>query len=255
MLAAELRGVENVCRTGLAPGSTLISRTCETHRGLAPVDNATWEKRLAEGASRLELGRELPAEWAAQCARYKDELLRWNARVNLTAITAPDEVAEKHFLDSVAALPEVAGGVSLLDVGAGAGFPGLPVKLALPALEVTLVDAVAKKVGFLKHVSAQLQLRGVRAVHGRAEGRPASEGLPVVDRVVARAFTDLDSWLGLAPAYLAEGGRIVAMLGRAPSRAEMDAAAARHGLRCVTERRYSLPFSGDPRAVVSFERC
>lgn len=246
--------MENVCRTGTGPESTLISRACEFPRGLTPVDKATWEQRLLEGVNRLGLGLELPETWAPLCARYRDELLRWNARVNLTAITAPDEVAEKHFLDSVAVMPEVVGAGSLLDVGAGAGFPGLPLKLALPGLEVTLVDAVAKKVGFLKHVSAQLQLRGVRAVHGRAEGNRVGEGLPAVDRVVARAFMDLEAWLALAPAYLAEGGRVVAMLGRAPARPELDAAAARHGMRCLSERRYALPFSGDPRSVAVFER-
>ena len=224
-------------------------------RGHEPVDNATWERRLLEGVSRLEVGVELPTEWARACARYKDELLRWNTRVNLTAITSPEEVAEKHFLDSVAVLPEVAGARSLLDVGAGAGFPGLPLKLAVQGLDVTLVDAVAKKVGFLKHVAAQLQLSGVRAVHGRAEGRREAEGLPAVERVIARAFTDLESWLALAPAYLAEGGRVVAMLGRAPPRREVEGAAARHGLRLVTERRYVLPSRGDPRAVAVFERA
>jgi len=249
-----LRPVENVCRKGRALASTLISRACGGPLGLAPVDNATWESRLLEGVAKLELGHVLPPDWAPRCARYRDELLRWNARVNLTAITAPDEVAEKHFVDSVAALPEVWGARSLLDVGAGAGFPGLPLKLAMPELEVTLVDAVAKKVGFLKHVAAQLQLRGVRAVHGRAEGEREVEGLPAVERVIARAFTDLEAWLALAPAYLAEGGKVVAMLGRAPGRAELDAAAARHGLRCTSERRYALPFSADPRAVVVFER-
>lgn len=246
--------MENVCRRGRDPESALISRYCETPRGLTPVDNATWERRLLEGAERLGLGRVLPETWAPQCARYRDELLRWNARVNLTAITALDEVAEKHFLDSVAVLPEVAGAASLLDVGAGAGFPGLPLKLALPGLEVTLVDAVAKKVGFLKHMAARLQLRGVRALHGRAEGCRDKEGLPAAERVIARAFTDLEAWLALAPSYLAGGGRVVAMLGRAPARPELDAAAARHGMRCLSERRYALPFSGDSRSVAVFER-
>lgn len=216
------------------------------------MENGDWERRLAGGAG--ELGLELPRGWAGQSARYRDELLRWNARVNLTAITAEAEVAEKHFLDSLAAWPEVKGARSLLDVGAGAGFPGLPLKLAEPGMEVTLVDAVAKKVGFLKHVAAQLGLRGVRALHVRVEGHPEEEGLPRCERVIARAFTDLDAWLALAPAYLVEGGQVVAMLGRAPARPELDAAAARHGLRCVSDRRYALPWSGDPRAVAVFER-
>lgn len=216
------------------------------------MENKTWDERLEEGARRL--GLSLPGGWAAQAARYRDELLRWNARVNLTAITAEPEVAEKHFLDSLAAWPEVRGARSLLDVGAGAGFPGIPLKLAEPQLELTLVDAVAKKVGFLKHVLTHLEVKGGRALHLRVEGDPDRERLPRCERVIARAFTDLDGWLKLAPAYLAEGGQVVAMLGRAPGRPELDAVAARHGLRCVLERRYALPFSGDPRAVAVFER-
>ncbi len=212
----------------------------------------TWERRLEMGAERLDLA--LPEGWVVQAGRYRDELLRWNARVNLTAITAEAEVAEKHFLDSLAAWPEVRGARSLLDIGAGAGFPGIPLKLAEPGLEVTLVDAVAKKVGFLKHLLAQLGVKGARAVHLRVEGDAASEGLPRCERVIARAFTDVDAWLALAPAYLAEGGKVVAMLGRAPERVELDAVAARHGMRCVSDRRYALPFSGDPRAVAVFER-
>ncbi|MEN9799917.1 MAG: Ribosomal small subunit methyltransferase [Pseudomonadota bacterium] len=213
----------------------------------------TWEQRLETGAGRL--GVSLPEGWVPQVARYRDELLRWNARVNLTAITSEAEVAEKHFLDSLAAWPEVKGARSLLDVGAGAGFPGIPLKLAEPGMEVTLVDAVAKKVGFLKHVLAQLGVKGARALHLRVEGDPESEGLPRCERVIARAFTDLDAWLGLAPAYLAEGGRVVAMLGRAPGREELDAVAARHGMCCLSDRRYVLPFSGDPRAVAVFGRA
>ena len=249
----ELRPVEKVCKTVHGPGRTLVSRTWRGPERLKAVENKSWDERLEEGAGRL--GLVLPGGWAAQTARYRDELLRWNARVNLTAITQEAEVAEKHFLDSLAAWPEVRGARSLLDVGAGAGFPGIPLKLAEPNLEVTLVDAVAKKVGFLKHVLAHLGVKGARALHLRVEGAPEREGLPRCERVIARAFTDLDGWLALAPAYLAEGGQVVAMLGRAPARAELDASAARHGLRCLSDRRYALPYSGDPRAVAVFERA
>ena len=110
--------------------------------------------------------------------RLMGELLKWNAKVNLTAITAPGEVVEKHFLDSLAVLPEVEGAGSVLDVGAGAGFPGLPLKMARPALAVTMVDAVGKKVGYLKAVIAVagLGLTGTKAVHTRAEGKPEADG-------------------------------------------------------------------------------
>lgn len=194
------------------------------------------DKTLSEGASKL--GISLPPGAPELLLSYARELLKWNQKVNLTAITAPDEVVEKHLLDSLAVLPEVQGARSLLDLGAGAGLPGIPLALALPELQVTLVDAVAKKVGFMKHAIAILGLAGrVRAVHARAEGKPDAEGLPRAEVVISRALVEVQGWRALATPYVAPGGRIVAMLGHTAD---------------PTARRYTLPLSGDPRAVAVF---
>jgi 16S rRNA (guanine527-N7)-methyltransferase len=216
------------------------------------VDNARFGERLEEGCRAL--GVALAPEVVPVLWRMQGELLKWNAKVNLTAITAPEEVLEKHFLDSLAVVPEVEGAGSLLDVGAGAGFPGLPLKVARPGLEVTLVDAVGKKVGYLKAVAAVLGLKGVKAVHSRAEGKPEAEGLPRAEVVVARAFMDVPEWLALAPAYLAPGGRVVAMLGKALDEGTLQGHAAARGLKLVSARAYRLPFSGAERQVASFAR-
>jgi 16S rRNA (guanine527-N7)-methyltransferase len=181
-----------------------------------------------------------------------NELIRWNARVNLTAITAPEEVLEKHFLDSLAVLPEVEGAATLLDLGAGAGFPGLPLKIARPQLAVTLVDAVGKKVSFIKATVAAMGLKDVRAIHARAEGQPEAEGLPRAQLLIARAFMDLTDWLALAPAYVQPGGRVVAMLGKAQPDSELRARADERGLSFVSQRQYRLPFSGAERQVAVF---
>nr|WP_233582634.1 16S rRNA (guanine(527)-N(7))-methyltransferase RsmG [Corallococcus sp. CA053C] len=186
--------------------------------------------------------------------RLMAELLKWNAKVNLTAITAPEEVLEKHFLDSLAVLPEVTGATTLLDLGAGAGFPGLPLKLVLPTLGVTLVDAVGKKVAFIKAAAASLGLTGVRGLHARAEGKPETEGIPRAQVLIARAFMDLPDWLALAPAYVEEGGRVVAMLGKAQPDTELQARAAERNLRVVSARSYRLPFSGAERQVAVFAK-
>ncbi len=194
------------------------------------------DKALSEGVRGL--GISLPPGAEVALLAYARELLKWNQKVNLTAITAPDEVVDKHLLDSLAVLPEVQGARSLLDLGAGAGLPGIPLALALPQLEVTLVDAVAKKVGFMKHAIAMLGLAGrVKAVHVRAEGAPDAEGLPRAEVVISRAFMEVEGWRALAKAYVAPGGRIVAMLGQTQD---------------PTARRYALPLSGDPRAVAVF---
>ena len=118
--------------------------------------------------------------------------------MNLTAITDPAELAEKHLVDSLALLPEVRGAATLLDMGSGAGLPGIPLAIALPSLEVTCCDTVAKKVAFVKAVAAELDLR-VRGVAARAEGKPEREGLPLAEVVVSRAFAE--------PGALAAAGR------------------------------------------------
>lgn len=218
------------------------------------MDKTTFETQLNEGLSKLgvSVGPEVPA----RLERMMTELLRWNAKVNLTAITQPAEVLEKHFLDSLAVLPEVQGAASLLDLGAGAGFPGVPLKIALPALQVTLADAVGKKASFLKALLPTLGLSaGGRALHVRAEGDPEQEGLPRAERVIARAFMDLPDWLNLAPHYLAPGGHVVAMMGKPVPDTELHARAAERGLRVVSHREYRLPFSGAERQVASFARA
>ncbi|HET9452554.1 MAG TPA: 16S rRNA (guanine(527)-N(7))-methyltransferase RsmG [Aggregicoccus sp.] len=217
------------------------------------MDKVRFGDRLAEGAKALGLA--LPEGLEGPLFQLMGELLKWNAKVNLTAITAPEEVLEKHFLDSLAVLPEVAGAASLMDLGAGAGFPGLPLKLAQPSLAVTLVDAVGKKVAFIKAAAGALRLSEVRGVHARAEGNPEAEGLPRAEVLIARAFRDLPDWLDLAPAYVAPGGRVVAMLGKNASDAELAQAAGARGLRVVSARSYRLPFSGAERQVAVFAKA
>src|SRR5919197_4039110 len=126
------------------------------------VDNGPDAAMLQEGAAAL--GASLSDEAARRLLWLRKELLRWNARVNLTAITDPREVLEKHLLDSLAILPEIRGASTLLDVGAGAGFPGIPLTIALPELRLTLVDSVGKKVAFMKSTLAHLNLGKARAV-------------------------------------------------------------------------------------------
>ena len=205
-----------------------------------------------QGAAKL--GLNLPSEVLPALEIWVDELLKWNARVNLTAITQPFEVVEKHLLDSLAVLPEVAGATTLLDLGAGAGLPGIPLAIALPSLSVTMVDAVNKKVAFLKHVVVRLGLgTRVRAVHLRAAGDPAAEHLALAEVVIARALMDLEKWVPFALPYLAPKGRLVAMLARAPASEKLEQLAHAHGLRLVSVRSFTLPSSGDPRTVAVFQ--
>jgi 16S rRNA (guanine527-N7)-methyltransferase len=174
------------------------------HHEDLPVDNSTIDQ-LEKGLATL--GLTLPATAIAQLVAWADELVRWNAKVNLTAIRQPLEIVDKHLLDSLAVLPEVAGATRLLDLGAGAGLPGLPLAVALPDLRATLVDAVAKKVGFLKAAAVKAGVAArVKALHLRVNGNPAAEHLEPADLVISRAFLDVGPFLALARSYVEPGG-------------------------------------------------
>jgi len=210
---------------------------------------AAYHEALAEGCAALGLVVDVAAH--EKLGRYVERLLAWNRKVNLTAVTDPAAVAELHLVDSLALLRTLGEPRSLLDVGSGAGLPGVVLAIARPSLTVTCCDAVAKKVSFVKAVAAELDLRvAARAV--RAEGEPEAEGLPRCDAVVSRAFADPARWLPLARRYLAPGGAAFAMLGRDVDEAALRRVGEEHGLALRTLDAFALPRSGARRAVAAF---
>ena len=198
-----------------------------------------------------ELGLTLAPGALDRLERYADRLISWNRKLNLTAIRDPPELAEKHLIDSLALLPEVAGAATLLDVGSGAGLPGIPLAIALPSLDVTCCDSVAKKMAFVKAVSAELGIR-VRGVAARAGGEPEREGLPRAEVVVSRALADPARWLALAARYIAPGGRVLVTLGREGDEEGLRREGEAAGLALLALRRFTLPRSGAQRAVATF---
>lgn len=145
--------------------------------------------------------------------KYSELLLSANEVMNLTAITDPREVAIKHFADSVALLKVYDfAGKSVIDVGCGAGFPGLPLKLAEPGIRLTLLDALQKRISFLEDVCASLSLEGVSCIHARAEEQAAKpEFRESFDIAVSRAVADLSMLAELTLPFVRTGGVFIAM--------------------------------------------
>lgn len=162
-------------------------------------------------------GMTLTERQLAQFLRYYEMLAEWNERMNLTAITEYGDVMKKHFLDSLS-LVKIFEGKSfpgekneLMDVGTGAGFPGLALKIAFPKLKVTLLDSLNKRIQFLNAVIGELELEGVRAVHGRAEdyARPG-ELREEFDLCVSRAVARLSTLAEYCLPFVRPGGMFVA---------------------------------------------
>lgn len=208
---------------------------------------------LKSGAA--ELGVSLTAAQLAGLNSFAEELKKWNRKINLTAIADDEGIAIKHFVDSLSLLKVVHAPGRLLDIGSGGGFPCIPVKIALPALEVVSVDAVVKKISFQKQAARLLKLDNFNAIHVRAETL-ATEHAESFDWVVSRAFSDIPSFVGIALPVLKNDGRIVAMKG--PGATEEMAAAekalAEMGAKVERVVEFRLPCSGDARSLVVLVR-
>jgi len=169
-----------------------------------------------------EMGLSAGAEAIAQFRRYYTLLDEWNKVMNLTAISGEAETARLHFLDSAAALlPEPLSGKRVIDVGTGAGFPGLPMKLLAPTISLTLLDSLGKRVDFLSRVCAELSLSDVECVHARAE--ECGDRREAYDCAVSRAVARLNMLCELCLPYVRVGGVFLALKGPA-AQEEIDGA-------------------------------
>ncbi len=176
-----------------------------------------------------KMGVPLAEEQTRQLMAYLVLLLEWNEKMNLTAITEEREVVLKHFADSLSLAPAIGqGALSVIDVGTGAGFPGLPLKIARPEIRLTLLDSLQKRIGFLEEVTAQLGLENVSCIHSRAEdGGQNPAYREQFDLCVSRAVAALPILLEYCLPFVKVGGYFAALKG--PD-AEAEAAESRTAL-------------------------
>lgn len=167
---------------------------------------------IKNGAEQLNI--ELDENQINQLMLYAKLLVEWNEKMNLTAITDEEGIATKHFLDSLTALTTGYVSGKVIDVGTGAGFPGLVLKIAKPEIELTLLDSLNKRITFLKSVSEEMGLDGIEFVHSRAEdGGQNAMYRGKFDTVVSRAVANMATLSEWCIPFLKVGGRLLALKG------------------------------------------
>lgn len=232
------------------------------------IGSPEWKQVIVDGARRFDL--EVTDSAVNLFAAHALELLKWNRKINLTAISDPLEVAVKHYLDSIAPIRLFARPASLLDIGSGGGFPGIPLKIMMPDLPATLIDASRKKVAFLRHAARLLGLDRFQAIHTRVEDlahrstRPQARQRAVVGApgdclpesfglIVIRALSPLHEFLARGMPILSEGGLVAAFKGRV-GKQEIDRGRLADAGWSVAVHRYELPYLHLKRSVVLCRR-
>ncbi|MCR4671848.1 MAG: 16S rRNA (guanine(527)-N(7))-methyltransferase RsmG [Lachnospiraceae bacterium] len=218
-----------------------------------------FDREALRGKASL-IGIELSDNMCAKFADYYRLLISWNEKMNLTSITDPDEVINKHFIDSLALVKSSSfrGDLSMIDVGTGAGFPGIPLKIVFPALRITLADSLRKRISFLEEAIKVLGLNGADAVHSRAEdlGR-SKEYREKYDCAVSRAVARLNVLAEYNLPLVKPGGCFFAMKGAdvQDELSESVAATVRLGASKDPELAvYSLPGTDYGRSIVTFKK-
>lgn len=219
------------------------------------IGSHEWIDLLMTGAQELQV--EMDHDQAVQFSRYAQILQQWNKKINLTAITDPKEIAVKHFLDSVAPSACIPQQGTLLDIGTGGGFPGVPLKILRPQQSMVLIDSVRKKINFVKQVLRELHLDNIEAIQSRAEDvMRHHRKTKQFDIIVSRALADVDVLIKLAAPLLKPEGRLVVYKGShtVASNTEKNGrqfSGARFDCSDVT---YRLPFTRHQRTVLIFAR-
>ena len=211
----------------------------------------TPQELLRTGAK--ELGLELTTEQILAIFLFMKELNKWNRKINLTAIRDEHDIIKKHILDSLAYLKgfSVTTGLKLLDMGTGAGFPAIPIKIAKPILATNLVESVKKKASFLRHIVRTLNLTNIEVIDKRIEALSPLL-YAAYDIVTARAFADMNTALTTGGSFLKRGGLMV--LSRGPEEAIRMQEVASLGFDLENRIELTLPHSDYKRAIWVFKR-
>ncbi|MFH2012282.1 MAG: 16S rRNA (guanine(527)-N(7))-methyltransferase RsmG [Pseudomonadota bacterium] len=217
--------------------------------------NETIEEILYKGANSINISL-TPGE-IGLFKIYITELKRWDSKINITAIHDDLEIIVKHFIDSLSPLHYIPHCSSILDIGSGGGFPGIPLKIAGPSLSVTLLDSTLKRVNFQKQIIRLLHLNDINALHGRAEDKTSiSRMASSFDVVISRALSSLGKFITTGDPYLKRDGVLIAMRGREAKKelAENKELLAHLKLELDKIVEFNLPYLNDKRSLIILTR-
>ena len=203
-----------------------------------------------------KLGIEISDEQINKFSKYGDLLLEWNKVMNLTAVCEEREVVIKHFVDSITIVPyiDVQKCKKIADIGTGAGFPGIPLKIIRPEIEVVLLDSLGKRVSFLNTVIKELKLEGISAIHARAEDGGRDKLLrEKFDYVTARAVAPMNILLEYCMPFVKKGGYFIAMKGSSEEVSYEKALRELSG-KVESEDVFTLPESDITRRIVCVKK-
>jgi 16S rRNA (guanine527-N7)-methyltransferase len=227
------------------------------------IGSKKWNSIIYDGAKELEI--QIDRGKIDQFGIHAFELIKWTRKTSLTAISDPLEIGVKHFLDSIAPAPFIPPHAALLDIGSGGGFPGIPLKIMIPSLSVTLIDASRKKVSFLKHVIRMLGLDNIEACHVRAEDLSRDRIFNnTYDVIVSRALSSMVKFVQMSLPLLAKDGFIIAMKGKITDmeiESMRSLSEKRHDMQenstsnfNIVSKNYRLPYLKSERSIVILKR-
>ena len=207
--------------------------------------------------SLKELNIELSEKQLNQFYNYMNILIEWNKVMNLTNITEPEEIIQKHFVDSLTILKSIKENDSIIDVGTGAGFPGIPIKIVFPETRITLLDSLNKRIKFLEEVINKLELKNIETIHGRAEEVAHNKKYrEKYDIAIARAVAPLNVLSEYLLPFVKIGGYAICMKGvKGKEEAEEGKNAIKIlGGEITSSREFNLPNTEMARTIIEIEK-